>query len=358
MSTIKIKISFILLIILLSIIGIFYLQSYDMKIQININNYLITTKLTVMLLIMLICWMSFSLITGIISFPFQLITRLNSNIRLKKEKNILKNMIEASQFILIGESDKACKMIQPILDQNKDLPVEIEEYLRFLFVNLDLNFNTKLHYTKKLFDHSNQFKFFVAKELSRIALQENAYHYSLEFALIAYEIDSSNAELLELLIEIYATMESWDKMVSTINLLNKIDKVKCNSIREKISNYYLKSAKHFIGLGELNNSVFYLLKCLEYKPDSFKCIELIANIHLENKELNLQKIIETAFALSPSFDLFLIYYKSYKSYLLTSEIYNNLISTMDINKHRSLAISIAYFFNMKAELDKLVLPLI
>jgi hypothetical protein len=180
----------------------------------------------------------------------------------------------------------------------------------------------------------------------------------LEFALIAFELDNNDMELLELLTEIYASLESWNKMGDIINILDNVHKSKLESMKNKIGDYYLKAAKHFIGLGELENSLFYLKNSLEYNPKSLKCIELISNIHKDSKELNLRSIIEVAFKMNPNFDLFMMYYKNYKDFLLKEEMYDNLVGKIDKNKHLGLAIAIAYFLNMPQELNKFVLPLI
>jgi hypothetical protein len=147
-------------------------------------------------------------------------------------------------------------------------------------------------------------------------------------------------------------------MDDMIEMLRNIDINKFDLIKVKISTHYLKVAKQFIGLGELNESIFYLKKCLEYKPDFYKCIELISNIHLESKEIDLKAIIENAFSISPSFNLFMIYYQNYKNYMLSADIYKRLVGVINQNDHKELVIAIAYFLNMQKELDQIVLPII
>jgi hypothetical protein len=279
-------------------------------------------------------------------------------LKVNKEKNLVKHLLQASEYTLIADMAKAQKVVQSVLNNNSNLSPEIDQYLRLLLLRLNVGFNIKLHYLQKLLNSNSKYKFFIARDLSKSALSENAFHYSLEFALIAFNINNRDNELLELLVEIYATLESWKNMGDTIDILRQVDNIRFDAIKEKISGYYLKAAKHFIGLGQLVDSVFYLKKCLEYKPDSLRCIELISNIHLESKELDLQKIIETAFIISPSFELFRIYYKHYKNYLLTNEIYDNLVGLINKQQHIGLVIAIAYFLNMKEELDKIVLPII
>jgi tetratricopeptide (TPR) repeat protein len=283
---------------------------------------------------------------------------LIDNLKQTKEKNIYRQLMRASQYMVVGESSKAVKIVQNILDNNASLSVEVEECFRLMFLKLDAGFNVKLHYMNKLLHSDSSFKFFVARDLARLALEEKSYHYSLEFSLIAFDINDQDADLLELLIDVYATLESWTKMGEIVEKLRGVDKNKFESVKTKISTHYLKSAKHFIGLGELEDSVFYLKKCLEYKPDFFKCIELISNIHLESKEIDLKSIIENAFAISPSFELFIIYYQNYKSFMMSADIYSRLVGLINKNKNKELVIAIAYFLNMKQELDQIVLPII
>jgi lipopolysaccharide biosynthesis regulator YciM len=207
---------------------------------------------------------------------------------------------------------------------------------------------------KKILELPNKFKFFAARHLSNLALQEKSYHYSLEFGLMALEINKQDPELIELLVNVYATLESWGKMGDMIDRLAIIDQKRFAKGELTISNYYLKAAKHFIGLGQVQESIFYLGKCLEYQADSLRCIKLIAKIHLESKELDLKSIIEKAFSVTPSFELFLIYYQNYKNYFLANDIYNNLTSKIDKAKHQGLIIAMAYLLNIKSELDAIV----
>jgi hypothetical protein len=354
----KLKSSFWAILSLSLLLIFFYLQSYDTMINISFGEYSISTHSTFLCLVALIAIVLFLTLVRLVILPFKVLEGLIDKIKIKKEKDLFKYLLQASEFTLLNDTAKAQKTIQNLLNNNNNLPIEFENYLRLLFIKLDVSFNTKLHYLQKLLNDSSKFKFFIAKDLSRLALNEKAYHYSLEFALIALEINNQDPELLELLVEIYATLESWKKMEETIHILYNIDKDVFITMKERFSNYYLKAAKHFIGLGQMPDSVFYLKKCLEYKPDSFKCIEIISNIYLETKELNLKSIIETAFVINPSFELFKIYYKNYKNYLLTEEIYNNLISPINKQQHIGLVIAIAYFLNMKQELDNVVLPII
>ncbi len=328
-------------------------------VEIKFGNYLISTHSTLLALGFLTLNVLLMIILRIIVLPFRVFEKLLNKSRINKERGLFKNAIKAGQYVIIGNSQKAQKIMQSLLDGNAPLPIEIDSYLRLLFLNTNLSFNVKLHYLQKLLnDSSNECKFLIAKDLSKLALQDELYHYSLEFALIAFGINKTDADLLELLIEVYATLESWNKMVQTVDLLRNIDHARFYAIQPDISKHYLKAAKHFIGLGQVTDSGFYLKKCLELKPNSLECIELIACIFTEIKGIDLRKVIEKAFAINPSFKLFQIYYKYYKENLLAQDIYNSLIGSIDKQKHLDLAISIAYFLNMEQELNKLVLPII
>jgi tetratricopeptide (TPR) repeat protein len=217
-------------------------------------------------LLILFSFFIFLLLIRILSLPFKIIDGLIDNLRQTRKKNIFKQLIKSLQYMIVGESSKAVKIIQNVLDNNQNLPADVEESLRLMFLRLDVGFNVKIHYMNKLLQSDvSRFKFFIARELAKLALQEKSYHYSLEFSLIAFGINNQDADLLELLIDVYATLESWSKMGEIIETLRNVDRNKFDLIKVKISTHYLKAAKQFIGLGELEESVFYLKKCLEYK---------------------------------------------------------------------------------------------
>jgi hypothetical protein len=355
----KFKSAFVAILLLSFLTFSFYIQTYNTAVEIKFGNYLISTHSTLLALSFLTSNILLMIVLRIIVLPFRIFKKLADSSRRNKEKSLFKNSIKAGQYILIGDSKKAQKIMQSILDGNARAPIEIDNYLRLLFLKTNLSFNIKLHYLQKLLnDSGNEYRFFIARDLSRLALENKLYHYSLEFALIAFEINKTDLSLLELLIEVYATLESWNKMGEMAHLISSLDAERFGSIKQTISTYYLKAAKHFIGLGQASDSSFYLKKCLELKPDSYKCIELIAGISKEIKDVDLKKIIEKAFAINPSFKLFQIYYQHHKDHLMAQEMYNNLIGAIDKEKHLDLAISVAYFLNIQQELNKIVLPLI
>ena len=354
----RIKTVFYFILFVLCLIGFFYLQSYDKVVEISLANYIISTKLIFLSLLLIIAFLLFNLLVKIIFFPFELVGRLIVGLKNRREKRPIEYFLQASQYSTIGSTDKAYSISRNILDSYKDLPNDVEESFRLLFAKFDVGFNVKLHYMQKLLNSSAKLKFFAAKELSASALAERAYHYSLEFGQIAMNINSSEPELVILLIKIYAAIEDWDNLGEMLTTLKRIDNTRFADMREKIANYYLKAGKHFIGLGETDSSVFYLKKCLEYDPNCVKCIELIANIYPNNKDFDLKSLLENAFASNPSFEIFKIYYQHFKNTLLAQKIYSNLVSLIDGKKHTALVIAIAYFLNMEEELDKIVLPLV
>ncbi len=353
----KIKTALYSILLLLCLIGLFSLYSYDQALEITFGRYIISTGSMLIFLVLLTIVFLLNLIINVLFLPSKIFQHIILKFKANQEKKHIQKLLQASRYILFKDQDKAYKIIRKILDDSANLPFEFDEYFRLLFINLDVGFNIKLHYLQKLLNTDSNFKFFVARDLSSAALRDQAYHYSLEFALLAFNINNKCPILLSLLIQIYATLEEWEKMQETIDLLQDSDQETFKLIKPTVAGYYLKAAKHFIGLGKEEESERYLKLCLQYQPESLKAIELIANIQ-STSTLNLKEIIEQAFIISPSFDLFLIYYKHHKDYLVTQEIYNNLIGKIDKKQHLGLTISMAYFLNVKAELDRFVLPMI
>jgi len=352
----KILKTFFFISIILILLGIFaYIQNYSNIVEIKFGQYIVLVNPIFLILLLIVLKFNIYAVAYTVRMPFTLFKHAIEKAKRLKEQKLIKQVCDLTHQILLGSSDNAQKTISKLLSDSENLPKDIEEHLRILVLNLDTSFNTKLHYAKEILDTS-PYKFLIARHLASQALKEESYHYSLEFALIAFKLDKKDPDLLELMINIYAALESWNKMEEMMRLLGNVDKSRIDAI--KISNYYLKAAKQFIGLGQIRDSGYYLKKCLEYKPYSIECIELISQIHTDLKDISLQKIIEDAFALKPDFTLFKIYYKHFKNSMSSDDMYNNLSKDLDKTHHVGLLISMAYFLNVKRELDTMVLPLI
>lgn len=353
----KVLKTFFFLSFILLLLGVFaYIQSYSDVVEIKFGQYIVLINPVFLILILIALKFAIYALTCLINTPFQLFKQAVEKARYLKEQKLMKQVWDLTHRILLGSSNNTQKTISKLLSNSEDLPKDVNEHLRILSLKIDTSFNTKLYYAREILNESNPYQFLIARYLAAQALEEEAYHYSLEFALIAFKLDSKDAQLLELMIDIYAALESWNKMEEIMRLLNNVDKNKISAT--KISNYYLKAAKQFIGLGQIRDSGYYLKKCLEYKPDAVECIELMSQIQVDLKGISLQKIIEDAFAIKPDFTLFKIYYKHFKNSMSSEDMYYNLTKDLDKSDNVGLLISMAYFLNVKKELDNMVLPLI
>lgn len=353
------KIFFFLSVILLFLAALAYIQNYSSVIEIKFGQYIILISPIFLILMLIALKFAIYTLAFLISAPFQLFKQAVEKAKTLKEQKLMKQVWDLTYGVLLGPTDKTQQTISKLLNNSDNLPKDVSEHLRILSLNIDISFNTKLYYAREILNEANPHKFLIARYLAAQALEEEAYHYSLEFALTAFKLDSKDTYLLELMVDIYAALESWNKMEEMIRLLDKVDKNRISIIKGKISCYYYKAAKHFTGLGQIRDSGYYLKKCLEYKPDSIECIQLMSQIQIDLKDLSLQKIIEDAFALKPDFALFKIYYKHFKNSMSSEDMYHNLTKNLDRSENVvGLLISMAYFLNIKSELNNMVLPLI
>lgn len=355
----KILKTFFFLSLILLLLGVFvYIQSYSSIVEIKFGHYVVLVNSIFLILILLVANFAIYAVVHTVRMPFILFRHAIDRARQLKEQKLMKQVCDVTHQVLLGSTDNAYKTISRLLSNTDSLPKDLDEHLRILLLKLDTSFNTKLYYAKEILSGASPYKFLIARNLASQALKEESYHYSLELASTAFKLDDKDPDLLELMIDIYAALESWNKMEEMMRLLDKVDKERMAAIKEKISNYYLKAAKQFIGLGQINDSGYYLKRCLEYRTDFIECIELISQIQIELKGFSLQKIIEDAFALRPDFTLFKVYYKHFKNTMSSEDMYNNLSKDLDKSHHVGILISIAYFLNIKKELDGMVLPFV
>lgn len=355
----KILKTFFLISLILLLLGIFaYIQDYSSVVEIKFGQYTILINPVFLILMLMALKFVKYVLTCLISTPFQLFKQAIEKAKHLKEQKLMKQVYDLTHRVLLGSTASVQKTVAKLLSNSGNLSKDVNEHLRILSLKIDTSFNTKLYYAREILNESNPHQFLIARYLAAQGLEEEAYHYSLEFALIAFKLDSKDAKLLELMIDIYADLESWNKMEEIMRLLSNVDKNRIFVIKDKISCYYYKAAKQFIGLGQIRDSGYYLKKCLEYKPDSIGCIELMSQIQIDLKGISLQKIIEDAFAIKPDFTLFKIYYKHFKNSMSSEDMYYNLTKDLDKSDNVGLLISMAYFLNVKKELDNMVLSLI
>ena len=345
----RIKIYTFLLLLLSCGILFVYLKTQGLLVTILFEDYKVQANPAVFAFLSVIFIYVIIFIIKIIEFPGKISKKIFSKIERKKEKKIFLQTLTASTKIIEGKKDNTYKILEDLSKRNIS-SAELKNYIYFLFAFLDLNFNTKLFYLQNIINLP-EYRFSVAKELAITAFKNNSYHYSLEYALIAFDNSSEDSELIVLLIEIYAKLDSWDKLGEMLSILQNVDQDKFQQIQKDVTMYYFRAAKHFVGLGETKQSLFYLQKCLEYNPGYEDCVYLISNIYNTLiTEVDIKSIIEKAFNENPSVGIFKVYLKHFEPILSNEEIYYNLSTLTKIEKDYKTKMMLTGYLNLEEEL--------
>lgn len=325
-------------------LGFSLINEYDTNIHIALFSYYIDVSLFFALSILIVSYLAITFVMRIISTILNTPSAIANKIKSSKINDQKKKLLDSYRSLVYGNKKNAYDLVNKIKD---DLVVDSPVDLHFLLGMTDQDNDRKIYHLKYLLDFS-EYKSFAAKELARYFFEYKYYKQVLEYIkLIEPDID-----VLKILVETYANMENWDEFEESLDKLASINMDAVNEMSEKIANWYFLAAKSVLETDDNKQIIFYLEKALLYKPDLISAIELLC--YLNNNDglgkLN-KKIIETAFVLSPSFDLGLLYIKSTNA--SPREVYLSLSSLADFRSYSGVFLSIASYLDLNDEVDNL-----
>lgn len=342
-------IKFLLFIFTTVILYLFFgiVTEYDADVHISFLNYMISIRGFFLVICLFTSYLIFMIIVKFLSFICNAPTIISKFIKSSKSQQHKKKLIECYAMLVSGNYKGSYELINKI---RTSLPTEL--YLdSCLILSLTENDDERrLSHLKYLLDFS-EYKDFAHYELARYFFQHQYWRQSLEYA---ENISNSSKDIdtLELLINLYIKLEDWENFEDTVVTLRDLKPDYLSNISSKISSGYFMAAKNSLGTENNNQAIYYLEQALIYKPSSLEVIELLCYLNNNNGKTKLNdKIIESAFTLSPSFELFLIYHKS--STLSSKQIYSYLASLSDPKNHLSVFLSIAAYLRLGAEIDEL-----
>lgn len=342
-------IKFLLFIFTTIILYLFFgiVTEYDADVHISFLNYMVSIRGFFLVICLFTSYLIFTIIVKFLSFICNAPSIISKFIKSSKSKQNKKKLIECYSMLVSGNYKGSYELINKI---RNDLPLEL--YIdSYLILSLTENDDDKrISHLKHLLDFS-EYKDFACYELARYFFQHQYWRQSLEYAENITN-SSKDIDTLELLINLYIKLEDWVNFEDAVVTLSDLKPDYLANISAKISSGYFMAAKNSLGNDDNSQAIFYLEQALIYNPSSLEAIELLCYLNNNNGKTKLNdKVIESAFTLSPSFDLFLIYQKS--SSLSPKQIYSYLASLADPKNHLSVFLSIAAYLRLGNEVDEL-----
>lgn len=339
-------IRFLTLIIFLSLIYLsaIMIGKYDATLSIGLFDYIVRVSFLFILIFFVFILSLFTLgirfFTWIIMLPFTLIGKV---VGIRRDHQIHKLLDSYALIIMEKEKDASKK-----LSSLSSIPREYKDHENFLKALASKDSEKDAYQTYERIKNKN-YHDFAAKNISTTLFNKGLYDQALKF-MEGAEIDKSkDPEIIYMMLVIYAELDVWDKFLDKIGSL----KGKYKKDKERISDLYMRGAKYFLEEGKEKKALELLEKSLEHNPASIGAIEIFCT--LNNSQGTNHKnlpILEAAFSLNPSFELFELYCAS--SSMNPEELYDKFYNLVNPKKYRDVLLSIAAFLKLFDKVDSLL----
>lgn len=322
----------ICVIFLLLYAGFSVLETMNSPITVSLYDYQIKTTIffsaAFVLFSLIIIFILIKLLISTIKLPLSLITNIISS---KKSSNYHLLLQSMGQYI-IGNKTKAAQII-------KKTPVvkEYEEFKLLLCAEVEEDLNQKITYFQTL-TKSKEFKYYSFKNLALIFYKQGSYNQAEHYALMAYDLNEHDAEVLEILIYCYFKMELWTKFTFVVKKLAKIDRQKLNSINNEVGKYYFIAAKSKVAENDFTKANKYLEDAINLNLVNPEILELYFDL---NEKLNPNKKIEllkNSFKILPDIEIVKLFQKA--TPLSNQQIYQELETVLDYTTHAKMPIAL------------------
>lgn len=321
------------------------LSQLDSRLTLNLYDYYIeTTFFTFVILYILL-----TLCTAIFFKILFLIIDLPSNLKdiffSKRASNDNYLLMKAMAEYVSGEKSKSLVTSQKI---SYRLSQENKVFHTLLLAEAELEPSVKIKYFQEL-EQSKDYIPFVTKRLAQIHYQNNMYEIAENYAVRSFNLNESDGETLEILLNCYAKLALWTKFVFVVSKLSRVDGQKLESIKNKIADYYVIAAKNILEANEEKDAIHYLESAIKLIPSHIEALNLyLHSSRWNNKNIELLKI---AFTESPSFEIIELYKKF--STNDSSKIYDDLANSVDPKQYLGLFLAIAAYLDLPEKIKNL-----
>lgn len=353
-NTFGLAMNFILKIIILIILGYFFVSwyaefsRYDFPIIINVGIYKISTYTSFVIFLLLsllfIIFLIFSGVNSIFSFFAKLLFGASEE---KYRVNINK-LIECSILQSLGEFKSSKYYLDKI--KSKYLSDDEINYLELLKSRHNTNeIPAEIFY--KLYQYK-AFKLPISKHLAKIEYNLGNYELALEYASNYRAINEYDTDINMIICRIYIQKNQFSELDS---ILKKITSYSQNKKIEltPFGEIYYEAAKKIAEIGDQDKALIYTKSSLLICPMNFKIMDFLCEILASEKNYDLiSEILVTCFSKNPDFNIFMKFSK-FSNYD-NKEIYDILSPFLSENKYIPLKLSIASYLKLFEEVENIL----
>ncbi|WP_341756445.1 MULTISPECIES: tetratricopeptide repeat protein [unclassified Candidatus Tisiphia] len=323
------------------------LSQLDSRLTLNLYDYYIeTTSFTFVILYILL-----TLSTAIFFKILLLIINLPSNLKYfffsKRASNDNYLLMKAMAEYVSGEKSKSAVTSQKI---SYRLSQENKVFHTLLLAEAETDLSVKIKYFQEL-EQSKHYSPFVTKKLAQIYYQNNMYEMAENYAVRSFNLNESDSEILEILLNCYAKLALWAKFVFVVSKLSRIDTQKLESLKNKIADYYAIAAKNMLEINETKEAIYYLESAIKLIPSHIEALDLYLPLNSSKGHNKNIEILKTAFTENPSFEIVELYKKFSANTPL--EIYDDLANSVDTKQYLELFLAIAAYLDLPEKIKNL-----
>ncbi|WP_375333743.1 tetratricopeptide repeat protein [Candidatus Tisiphia endosymbiont of Xenochironomus xenolabis] len=323
------------------------LNQLDSRLTLNLYDYYIeTTFFTFVILYILLTLstvISFKILCLIINLP----TNLKALFFAKRANNDNYLLMKAMAEYVSGEKLKSAVTSQKI---SYRLSQENKVFHTLLLAESELDISVKIKYFQEL-EQSKHYIPFVTKRLAQIHYQNNMYDIAENYAVRSFNLNESDSETLEILLNCYAKLALWTKFVFVVSKLSRVDGQKLEALKNKIADYYVIAAKNMLETNQTKEAIYYLESAIKLIASHIEALNLYLSLNSSKWSNKNLELLQTAFTASPSFEIVELYKKF--STNDSSEIYDDLANLVDPKKYLGLFLAIAAYLDLPEKIQNL-----
>ncbi|MCC8398793.1 MAG: heme biosynthesis HemY N-terminal domain-containing protein [Rickettsia endosymbiont of Labidopullus appendiculatus] len=323
------------------------LSQLDSRLTLNLYDYYIETTFFTFVIIYILL----ALFTGIFFKILFLIIDLPANLKdiffSKRASNDNYLLMKALAEYIAGEKLKSVVTSQKI---SYGLSQENKVFHTLLLAEAETDLSVKIKYFQEL-EQSKHYIPFVTKRLAQIHYQNNMYDVAENYAVRSFNLNESDSETLEILLNCYAKLALWTKFVFVVSKLSKVDGQKLESLKNKIADYYVIAAKNMLEINEKKEAIYYLESAIKLIASHIEALNLYLSLNPSKRNNKNIELLQAAFTESPSFEIVELYKKFSANTPL--EIYDDLANLVDSRQHLGLFLAIAGYLDLPEKIQNL-----
>ncbi len=322
-------------------LGFNTISDFDSTVNILALDYKIQTTFFTLLSIFIVAQLILVVVLKTVFLVFDLPFLVKRSWHRRKTRRTNEQLLKVISEFFMGNREKslelAVKMIPDFSEHNKELA-------NLILAESSCDFDQQIHLLRGLIDKKN-YIFYAAKKLAQVFFDHGYYMEAEEYATKAFNDNDTDTSLMIMLIRIYKNTSNWPKMLIFVAKLRRADVKLLMHHAEEISSYYYWAAKAFLVTSDTEETIKFLEASLELKPDYLEALNLFTEINVNiNNAGSTLKILKSAFAGSPSFEIAQMYIKCSRGSV--NAVYGTLAGLAKPSENSGLFLAIAAYLGL------------